>query len=185
VALLGLFTGLLGLAVPLITARLVSFVIPFAERDEAPVLGAMLLGTSAAGALFSYANGITIQRAGFRAGSAALYALWDRLLKLPPAFLAKYSAGDLGQRTAAVDQIRELVAQPSSAAALACPFALVHVVLLVYYRPDVAALALLLPLTMMSFYVVGSIILARQHRARAECQGALSSNVFQTISGNR
>jgi NHLM bacteriocin system ABC transporter ATP-binding protein len=183
IALTGLLTGALGLAVPLAVGRLLNFVIPAAQRQEVPVLGGLLLVAALAGALFSYASALALQRAGFRAGSATLYALWDRLLALPVFHLNAYTAGDLAQRTSAIDQIRQIVTQPLFVGALACPFSLIQVVLLFHYRPDLAAPALLLPLSLVAVSIVGSFLLARQYSARAACQSELSSHIFQVISG--
>ena len=182
-AVMGLLTGVLGLAVPLIMGRMVNFVIPAAQREEVPILGALLLTTAVVGALFSYGSGIALQRAGFRAGSSTLYALWDRLLTLPSSVLAGYSAGEIAQRTSAIDQIRQIVTQPLIASALACPFSLIQVILLFSYRADLAAPALLLPLATVAVSTIGSILLARQYRISAEYQGELSSTVFQIVSG--
>jgi ABC-type bacteriocin/lantibiotic exporter with double-glycine peptidase domain len=136
IVLTGLAIGLLGLATPLIMARLIGSVISEADRAEAGLLAGLLAVCSLASALFSYSRAIALQRLGGRAGSIILYALWDRLLTLPSSFLGKFAAGELASRASSIDHVRQTITGPLIANALGCPFALVQALLLFHYGPD-------------------------------------------------
>lgn len=183
IVLTGLAIGLLGLATPLIMARLIGSVISEADRAEAGLLAGLLAVCSLASALFSYSRAIALQRLGGRAGSIILYALWDRLLTLPSSFLGKFAAGELASRASSIDHVRQTITGPLIANALGCPFALVQALLLFHYGPDMAAAALILPALFILASASGALMLVRQHRVKAAHDGAISGRVFQFFSG--
>ena len=56
-------------------------------------------------ALYRLSEGLVLLRVGVASEAQTQAALWDRLLRLRPAFFRRYSSGDLQSRVMAVDDV--------------------------------------------------------------------------------
>src|SRR5262249_2196844 len=112
-----------------------------------------------------------------------LYALWDRLLTLPPSFLGKFTAGELASRVSSIDDVRRTITGPLISNALGCPFAVVQALLMFHYGPNMAAPALVLPALFILVSAGGNLMLVRLRRIEAAYDGEISSRAYQFLTG--
>ncbi len=101
----GVAATVLGMLVPLGTARIMDDAIPDADNrlllEIGLGLGAAVLGQ----AIYRLSEGIVLLRIGIGSEAQMQSALWDRLLRLRPSFFRRFSSGDLQSRVMAVDDI--------------------------------------------------------------------------------
>ncbi len=183
VALSGAAIGLLGLVTPLMVGVLFNTIIPSAARGQLGQLGLILLACALSTALFLLTQNITLLRLEGKWDSAVLPAIWDRLLRLPPAFFRRGSSGDLAERAMGLDVIRRSLSGATIAAILATPTALFSLGLLFYYDSRLAwvaiGLALLLSIATLATWQIG----LRYQRQLTEQQGRIAGLVLEFATG--
>jgi ABC-type bacteriocin/lantibiotic exporter with double-glycine peptidase domain len=130
--------GLLGLLPPVLTAWLAGSVIPMHDGAGLAVVSGALITSAICSALLNLSSGLTLQRIGIRASNTALSSIWDRLLALPASFFRQFTPADLAMRVVGMDRIREPLAGPMAAGAVACVFSAFHIVLLTRFAPALA-----------------------------------------------
>jgi ATP-binding cassette subfamily C protein len=84
--MMGFACSLLSLAVPIVTGLVFDAVIPQAQRDQLWLLCVALSLCAVAGVVFELTKRIALFRVESRMDQHIQGAVWDRLLKLPPAF---------------------------------------------------------------------------------------------------
>ncbi len=129
-ALMGLICGLLGLAVPIVTAIAIDDAIPRADVSQLGLLCAFLLAVALAVAGFQAIQIVALARLRGKIESTLLPAFWDRLLNLPVRFFAEYEAGDLASRTLGPGRLISTLVSTTTASMLASVFSLFNVVAL-------------------------------------------------------
>ncbi len=109
--------------------------------------------------------------------------IWDRLLKLPPSFFRRFSAGNLLYRASGMQDIRALITGNTVSIVLSGIFSLFYFFLMFFFSPLLAVVSFLI--TLVSFIMV--IFLAYKKttilRKSLELQGRFRSLIIQTISG--
>ncbi len=96
--LMGILAALLGLAIPIAAGVLVERVIPEADLSSLLIMCVFLVVVSFAAAIFRAIQGLMVLRIEGRVSAAMIPAVWDRLLRLPTGFFARFSSGDLAWR---------------------------------------------------------------------------------------
>ncbi len=181
--LMGAAGGIIGTFVPLATGILFDSVIPGAARGQLYQIIMALLAASLAGALFQITRGLAIVRiqGGMNAGLQA--ALWDRVLELPTTFFSKYTAGELTSRTMGIQAINNILSETVVTSILGGIFAVFNLLLLFYYSPKLALVAMLI--VGCGCFVTGWAGKARvRHLKTATAlQQKITGIVFQFISG--
>ncbi len=180
---MGLATGLLGMLTPMATGLLFDTVIPGADRNQLLQLGLALLVGALAGSLFEIARGYAMLRAEGRMDMSIQSAVWDRLLRLPPAFFRAYPAGDLAVRANGINSIRQALSGQALQMLLAAVFSSFNLGLLFYYNLKLALLGMLLVALAMLTTAVCSGLRLRHERHLAAVEGRISGQVFQYLGG--
>lgn len=139
---MGFAVALLGLVTPQATAILADHAIPAGDRGMLMQVGGALFAMAVATALFELVQSFAILRMETHVEAVTEAALWDRLLKLRPAFFRRFSAGDLSMRLSAVDTIRRMLTSSMVQTFLGGVFSLVSLVQLFFFSVPMALLAL-------------------------------------------
>ena len=111
------------------------------------------------------------------------FALWDRLLKLPPQFFRRFSVGNLFWRLGIIDEIRSLVRANAATLSLSGLFSIAQLFIMAFFAPPLAAIAAgfaLLGLLVTVFLASVKIALLRES---LEIQGHLRGFTTQMICG--
>jgi NHLM bacteriocin system ABC transporter ATP-binding protein len=181
--LMGAAGGILGMFVPLATGILFDSVIPGAERGQLFQVILALLAASLAGALFQITRGISVVRIQGGMNASLQAALWDRVLELPTTFFRRYTSGELASRTMGIQAINNILSDTVVTSILGGVFGVFNLLLLFYYSPRLAMVALLL-------VACGVVATAWTGRARKHhltqytaIQHKITGLVFQFLSG--
>jgi len=174
--------SLLGMAVPAANSVLFGQAIPDADRSLA---WQVILGMAVAflgSALFSLAQSIALVRIQSGMSIALQCGIWDRLLRLSPAFFRKFSVGDLWVRTDAVDRIRRQLTLGALTAIFAGIASLFNIALMLYYSVPLAAIACIAGLVILVTTAVAARKLYHLESASQELDGFLSGFVVQLVN---
>ncbi len=137
----GLAATLLGMLVPLGTARIMDHAIPSADRRALLEIG-LGLGAAVLGqAVYRLSEGIVLLRLGVGCESELQSALWDRLLRLRPSFFRRYSSGDLQSRVMAVDDMGRDISGTVLTTLFSSFLSLLNLGLLWFLHPPLSVLA--------------------------------------------
>jgi NHLM bacteriocin system ABC transporter ATP-binding protein len=183
ILLCGLITTLLGWLTPELTAVLVDQAIPDADQGLLLQIGLALLAAAFGQTLFQLAQVVALMR--YQTGSSytTQVAMWDRLLNLQPAFFRQYSTGDLLERVTAINTIRQKLSGTTMRTLFDGVMAILNLVLMFYYSWQlalVASVAALLVISATTWSGVRTVRLVRPLRILA---GELSGVAVQLIQG--
>jgi len=141
VLFVGVAATLLGMLVPIGTARIMDHAIPDADGrlllEIGLGLGAAVLGQ----ALYRLSEGVVLLRVGVGSEAETQAALWDRLLRLRPSFFRRFSSGDLQSRVMAVDDVGRDITGNVMTTLFSSFLSLLNLGLLWYYSRSLALLA--------------------------------------------
>ena len=179
--------GLLGGLVMLLPAVMLGFVvgelIPTGESGLLVLVAAALAASALIGALLHVLQGMVLMRLEGRAASRMEAAFWERLLRLTPASLHRYPAGDLAMRGMTFQSLRDGVQGVVADAVLAVVFLSPALLLILSYDLVLGGVAMtigLLSLTVTVALGLGQLSpFGRVVRAVRESAGRL----FQLIGG--
>jgi NHLM bacteriocin system ABC transporter ATP-binding protein len=173
----GAIGGILGIATPLATALVFDAIIPGHEKGQLYQIGLGLLVAAFASLAFKITGDIAMLRIEGKIAGSLQAAVLDRLLRLPNAFFANYSAGDLAQRTMMVESIRRAVTGIVISSIMAGVFSVFSYALLFYYEPRAALVA-----TVLMILLLGVTVLTGIKRLQAIMQGeALSGSIYSLV----
>ncbi len=183
IAAYGLVGALLAVLVPVVTGILVDQVLPAGERGQLLTLALLLLGVGIGGVAFSLVSGFARLRLEARLDVRVQSALFDRVLRLPLAFLKRYSTGDLADRLLGMQRVREQLSGAALSAVMAMLFASTSLVVLFFYSWEIALVAILL---VVLYAVVVISLVSRQlghERLQAETRGRVQGFNTQMLVG--
>ena len=183
VAGLGGLLGLMGLVTPMLTRTIFNDIIPGAERGRLLQVVAILLGFTVASLLFEVAKSIAMLRAKARTDHNLETALWERLMRLPANFFREYTAGDLAQRSMALNSVQQMLSGATLSSMFSAIFSMVYLGLLFHYDTKLALLALLIILVSAVATGLVSAIQIRYQRKAVNLAGKISGQTLQFISG--
>jgi NHLM bacteriocin system ABC transporter ATP-binding protein len=183
ILLTGVAATLLGMLIPQATAILIDDAIPYGNSSLLIQIGLGLLAAAFGSASFQLAQAIASMRIETLSDASLQAAVWDRLLKLQTAFFRQYSIGDLNSRVSGISAIRRKLSGTVLQTVFASFFSLLNLGLLFYYSPQLATLALVVALIIMTFTVVSGIFLIQKHQPLTELEGEIFGIMVQLING--
>ncbi len=110
-------------------------------------------------------------------------AVWDRLLKLKPAFFRQYSTGDLYNRVSAITEIRDKLSGSILRILFTSLFSLLNLGLLLIYNIPLALVAIAVALVAMIITTISAMIIRRQMRPLQQLSGEIFGLTVQLIGG--
>lgn len=183
ILLVGVIATLFGMFTPQITGMLIDYAIPDANYKLLIQMGLGLLGASFGVMIFQLAQTFTILRVQTQASYNTQAAVWDRLLKLKPAFFRQYSTGDLYNRISAITQIRNRLSGSILQTLFSSIFSLLNLGLLLIYNIPLALFAIAVALVAVIITTVSGIITRRQMRPLQQLSGEIFGLTVQLIGG--
>lgn len=179
----GIIGSVLGMVVPVATALLVDNAIPDSDRSLLWQIGLALLAIAFGRSAFGLSQGIIALRVESGADRGLQTAIWDRLLRLSPAFFRDYSSGDLVSRALAVRQIRAKVSGVTLRTLFSGLFALLNLVLMFVYSWQLALVGVGIALVASVVTVISGLLLVRFLRRMQELNGEINGLTVQLIKG--
>jgi NHLM bacteriocin system ABC transporter ATP-binding protein len=179
VVICGVVASILGMLAPQATAVIVDYAIPDANRN---LLLTVALGLVAAGLgilLFDFAQAASFLRLETTAAGAIQTGLWDRLLKLRPAFFRRFTVGDLESRANAIHAIRQRVSGVTLAVLFSAFASMLNAALMLYYSPWLGIVAIVLSLIIGTVIVMSAALAMRLMPGLQELEGRLAGLVVQ------
>ena len=154
VFLMALFGALLGLSVPVASGIIVDQVLPAADLTSLGIVCLFLVVLIVAVAVFQAIEGLLFLRIEGRVSATLIPAFWDRLLRLPSRFFARFSSGDLALRAMELSEVVKKVSGAAVASVVTGFFSFFNLALLFYYSWKMALcttliLAILLAVTLL------------------------------------
>ena len=129
---------LFNLSIPMLTNLLVSRILPRSDQQLLlqglmPVL-LLVIGSTAT----QFLQNLMMLRLESVADLRLQTAVWDRLMRLPMAFISQFTTGDLASRVNAITELRELLGSGVLSTLLSSLFALSYFVLMFSYEANLA-----------------------------------------------
>ncbi len=183
VAWMGVGLGLLGAVTPYFTGRLFDTAIPQADRALLWQFVVGLLVAALISTAFKVTQAIAVLRIQGKMDYGIQAALWDRLLNLPSNALRQYTAGDLADRAAGIDRIRQLVAGAGINSALGFLSSVFYVFLMAKYSVALAAVGVCVCLAYVALTTLGNYLRLRLERQELNVRGTITGMVLQFITG--
>ncbi|NEP51294.1 MAG: NHLP bacteriocin export ABC transporter permease/ATPase subunit, partial [Moorea sp. SIO3C2] len=179
----GVVATLFGMLTPQITGILIDSAIPDAKRQLLIQMGLGLLAASFGVMIFQLAQSFVILRWQTKVSYDTQAALWDRLLKLKPAFFRQYSTGDLHNRVSAVNQIRDRLSGSILRTLFTSLFSLLNLGLLIVYSFPLAFVAIAIALVAVILTTISGMITRRKMRPLQQLSGEIFGLTVQLIGG--
>lgn len=181
--LMGLLAAGLELLTPVATGLLFDFVIPNASIFQIVQICFGLLMALLGYILFNMTESYALLRIETKMDSRLQAAVWDRLLNLPVSFFKNFSTGDLADRTMGIGEIRNVISGVVITSILGSLFSFLNFILLFYYSPLLALIALGLVLVeMLIFFLIGKWQISRE-RLALDYKGRTQGMVLQLLTG--
>jgi NHLM bacteriocin system ABC transporter ATP-binding protein len=180
---LAIIVGLFGTVTPYLTGQLFDTAIPQAERQMLYGFGIALFVAAMATSIFKFVQGVATVRMQSRMESAIQAGVWDRLLNLPVTFFRRFTAGDLSDRAAGVDQIQQLISGAGVAAILGSFSGLFFVGQMFMYSGMLAGLAVGLTAVFVGFNTTLNYMQLRHQRVEVQIRGRITGLVLNLITG--
>jgi ATP-binding cassette subfamily B protein len=129
---------LFNLSIPMLTNLLVSRILPQSDQQlllqGLTVVVLLLIGSVAT----QFLQNLMMLRLESVADLRLQTAVWDRLMRLPMAFINQFSTGDLASRVSSINQLRQLLGSGVLSTLLSSLFALSYFVLMFSYDRQLA-----------------------------------------------
>ncbi len=182
VIVMGICGSVLSLTVPVVSGIIFDTVIPQAQHGQMWLLCVALILCAIGATVFDLTKQISMLRIESRMDMHVQGAVWDRLLKLPPPFFRKYSAGDLADRSMGISAIRQAFSDTISESLLAAVFSVTSLALLFYYSYSLALIAIATAAGAVVIITSLGFIQVHFQKRIAEQRGALSGKVLEIVS---
>ncbi len=183
ILLVGVIATLFGMVTPQITGMLIDYAIPDANRQLLIQMGLGLFAASFGVMIFQLAQSFTILRLQTQVSFDTQAAVWDRLLKLKPAFFRQYSTGDLHNRVSAISQIRNRLSGSILRTLFTSVFSLLNLGLLIIYSFPLALVAMFIALVAIIVTTISGIIIRQKMRPLQQLSGEVFGLTVQLIGG--
>ncbi len=180
---LGIFASLLGMVTPQATAMLVNDAIPDSNRTLLAQLGLALFAAAFGQATFQLAQQIITLRVESAADASLQPAVWDRILKLSPAFFRNYASGDLVNRLLAISQIRAQLSGSTQRTLLNGVFAILNLGLMFAYSLQLALVGLGVSVLVIIVTLISSRMLVTKQRLQEQVDGDINGLTVELIEG--
>jgi len=183
IVLVGVLATILGMVVPQITGMLIDLTIPNSDFLLLSQMGLALLAAAIGRSAFQLSQGIITLRVENATDVNLQLAVWDRLLKLTPAFLRQYTSGDLLNRLLAIRQIRSQLSGATQRTLLSGIFSLLNLGLMFIYSVKLALIGLGISIAAMNVTIASGILLVRKERQQENLDGEIDGFTVQLIGG--
>ncbi|MBD2302228.1 NHLP bacteriocin export ABC transporter permease/ATPase subunit [Nostoc sp. FACHB-87] len=183
IILVGVIASLFGMVTPFITGMFIDYAIPDANRQLLIQMGLGLFAASFGVMIFQLAQSFTILRLQTQVSFDTQAAMWDRLLKLKPAFFRQYSTGDLHNRVSAISQIRDRLSSSILRTLFISVFSLLNLGLLIVYSFPLALVAMAIALVAVIVTTISGIITRQKMRPLQQLSGEVFGLTVQLIGG--
>lgn len=183
ILLVGVIATLLGMFTPQITGILIDYAIPDADRKLLIQMGLGLLAASFGVAIFQLVQAFAILRVQTQVSYDTQAAVWDRLLKLKPAFFRLYSTGDLYNRVSAIAQIHNRLSGAIGRILFTSVFSLLNLGLLIFYSFPLALVAIAIALVIVLMTTIISLLTRQKLRPLQQLAGDILGLTVQLIGG--
>jgi NHLM bacteriocin system ABC transporter ATP-binding protein len=183
VFVLGVVSTLLGMITPQATAMIVNNAIPDSDRILLWQIGLALFAAAIGQSAFQMAQGIVSLRVENAADSNLQPSVWNRMMKLSPAFFRQYASGDLVNRLLAVSQIRQQLSGATQRSLLSGVFAVLNLGLMFVYSWKLAIVALFLTIFLVIVTVTSTRFLVKKQRQREDLDGQINGLTVELING--
>jgi len=179
----GVIASLLGMFTPQITGILIDYAIPDANSQLLIQIGLGLLTASFGITIFQLAQAFAILRVQTQVSYNTQAAVWDRLLKLKPAFFRQFSTGDLYNRVSAITEIRNRLSGAIMRTLFTSLFSLLNLGLLLIYSLPLALVAIAILVVIVLITTIISLITRRKLRLLQQLSGDILGLTVQLIGG--
>ncbi len=181
--MLGTVASLLGMVVPQMTGLLIDQVIPDSDGLLLWQMGLGLLAAALGKSAFELSQGIITLRVENGTDVNLQLAVWDRLLKITPAFFRRYPSGDWVNRLMAIRQIRAQLSGATQRTLFSGIFSLLNLGLMFIYSVKLAWVGLGLSLLVILVTGTSGLVLVGQQRQQEQLDGDLEGLTVQLIGG--
>ncbi|MFM9588491.1 NHLP bacteriocin export ABC transporter permease/ATPase subunit [Streptomyces scabiei] len=179
----GLVTVLLGSLVPVATGRILGEYVPKAQEDLIVQVCLAIMLASVVSAAFLLLQNMTILRLEGRIEATLQPAVWDRLLRLPTAFFATRSTGELAGAAMGISAIRRTLAGVGPVVAQSVTVGAVNLALLLWYSVPMALAAIGMLVLVASVFLGLGLWQVRWQRRLVVLGNKLDNRAFQTLRG--
>ncbi|QFR01898.1 NHLP bacteriocin export ABC transporter permease/ATPase subunit [Streptomyces phaeolivaceus] len=179
----GLVTVLLGSLVPLATGRVLGEFVPKAQENLIVRVCLAIMLASVVSAAFLLLQNLTILRLEGRIEATLQPAVWDRLLRLPTAFFASRSTGELASAAMGISAIRRTLAGVGPVVAQSVTVGAVNLGLLLWYSVPMALAAIGMLVIVATVFLGLGLWQVRWQRRLVVLSNKLNNQAFQTLRG--
>ncbi|MFB7334490.1 NHLP bacteriocin export ABC transporter permease/ATPase subunit [Streptomyces adustus] len=179
----GLVTVAVGALVPVATGKVLGQYVPTARPGPIVQICLALMVTSVVAAAFTLLQNLTVLRLEGRIEAALQPAVWDRLLRLPTAFFAGRSTGELANAAMGVGAIRRLLAGVGPTVAQAVTVGAVNLGLLLWNSVPMALAAIGMLVVVAAVFLGLGLWQVRWQRRLVVLDNKLDNQAFQTLRG--
>ena len=183
VGLTAISATLLTMLTPIFTGQIVSQVIPNDDKGLLLQMGLALLAAAFGVAMFQLTQAFTLLRLEIASDAPTQAAVWDRTLKLKPAFFRNYSTGDLQSRISGITDIRRTLSGSTLTTIFTSFFALLNLGLMFYYSKELALIASLLALVSIIATSIHGMLAVKKNHSLLALEGNLFGTSVQLING--
>ena len=174
---------LFNLAVPMLTNLVVSRILPHNDRQLLLQGLAVTILIVIASVAAQYLQNRMMLRLESVADLRLQSAVWDRLLRLPMDFIARYTTGDLSSRVNAITQLRQLLGSGVLSTLLSSLFAISYFALMVTYDSSLSLWASLFTLMALSCILLLTIQAIRLQKPLMESGAEITNFSLQSVMG--
>ena len=175
------FLAILGAITPLAMGWILSDIAPSGDAALLFAVGAGLLFAAILGYLLETVRGMAVSRIQGKTSARLSTAIFDRVLRLPTSFFREMSAGDLNQRLAGIDEIRELVLSVLLSAGLSAILSIFYFGVLASYDLKLALISVALISVFVGIVVVTRALQVPVIRAAYAIDGDLAEQSYELI----
>ncbi|MGK7949209.1 MAG: NHLP bacteriocin export ABC transporter permease/ATPase subunit [Xenococcaceae cyanobacterium] len=183
IILVGALATILGMVAPQATGMLIDLIIPNSDRLLLWQIGLALFVAALGKSAFQLSQGIITLRVENATDVNLQLAVWDRLLKITPAFIRQYTSGDLLNRLLAIRQIRSKLSGATQRTLLSGIFSLLNLGLMFVYSIKLALIGLGISILAIIVTITSGILLVRKERQQEKLDGEIDGLTVQLIGG--
>ena len=180
--LMGVLSGTIGLAVPIMIGFLISTIIPGAVLDQLLQICIGLVAAAVGSAVFELLQGIATLRIQGKSTHALQSALWERLISLPMSFFRGQTTGEIVERGMSIESIQQLVSGQLLHLVMRVLFSAMNLILLFYYSMTLAFFAVLLVALVAGISFYFSMLEMNIQKGAVAARFRLSGTVLQMMT---
>ncbi len=141
VIVISLVSGIIPLAMPLVTETIFADIIPILDRQGLATVTQVIMVTSFTTASLGIVRSIAVMRISTRMNMATEAAMWNRLLTLPTKFFRQFTSGELASRMNGISVVKGLVSADFIGGLFGFVFSFWSIFLMCYYSLKLTAAA--------------------------------------------